>query len=68
MACASSVKIIFIIATLLISCECYLKPQETASRQIKTLDGIWKFRLEHELGLQPTRDDHNLPPDVSLNI
>lgn len=34
---------------------CYIRPQETASRQIKLLDGIWKFKLAPEKGLEETR-------------
>ena len=43
-----------------ISINCYIRPQETASRQIKSLDGIWKFRLAPEQGLVPIRKDNEL--------
>ena len=47
--------------------ECYLRPSETAIRQTKSLDGIWSFRLAPELGLNETRDEHELLKEVSQN-
>lgn len=45
--------------------ECYLRPSETATRQIKLLDGIWNFNLVPEQGLNETREEHTLPKEVS---
>lgn len=56
----------FIVLILIPTNQCYLRPEETASRQIKSLDGIWKFRLVPEQGLKEVRDEHTVPKDVSL--
>ena len=47
---------------------CYLRPQETASRQVKSLDGLWKFKLEPEHGLRPTRDEKELVATKDVSI
>ena len=59
--------IICFLTFLFISTECYLRPQETATRQIKSLDGIWKFALAPEQGLSEIREsDEQVIKDVSI--
>ena len=60
---------LLVILSLISSNYCYLRPQETASRQVKSLDGLWKFKLSPEQGLRPTRDEKELvaTKDVSIS-
>jgi hypothetical protein len=48
--------------------DCYLRPQETGSRQIKTLDGIWKFKISPELRLKNTLNDEELYDLLKENV
>lgn len=42
----TKVALLVLIVLFAVNCECILRPQESETREIKPLDGIWNFRLE----------------------
>jgi len=59
---------VFLVFSFNIPSECYIRPQETTIRQTKSLDGIWKWKMLPELGLEPTRNESEMNKNEVISI